>query len=173
MSTGIADTYTSACTRGPGGRRAGSALHMDGVSSACSRPISEKLGGESNSPVVVWLNKGLMAVWSPTRLAVGADHAKPLDRVVGIELDGFKGAVHPHLPSPRLDVLLKQAEGQRSHPQYIGQSEEDALGPQPRVPNEKKGRRVVHRYSDPPQAARFPSNGIPGSHFVSIHNLGG
>eukprot|EP00959_Pyramimonas_sp_CCMP1952_P160145 3349543-Pyramimonas_sp.AAC.1 len=29
-----------------------------------------------------------------------------------------------------------------------------------------KGRRVVHRYSDPPKASRFPSNGIPRRCFV-------
>eukprot|EP00976_Prorocentrum_cordatum_P059308 1175433-Prorocentrum_minimum.AAC.2 len=32
-----------------------------------ARASAKKLGGELNSPVVEWLIKGLMAVWSPTR----------------------------------------------------------------------------------------------------------
>eukprot|EP00959_Pyramimonas_sp_CCMP1952_P300973 6296960-Pyramimonas_sp.AAC.1 len=50
----------------------------------------------------------------------------------------------------------------------------DALGgPNSELLKQNEGRRVAHRYSDPPEASRSPSNGIPRRYFVSAHNLRG
>eukprot|EP00959_Pyramimonas_sp_CCMP1952_P024956 523724-Pyramimonas_sp.AAC.1 len=40
----------------------------------------KQLGGESNSPVAEWLNKGLMSVWSPNSPPLDACGLPPLEQ---------------------------------------------------------------------------------------------
>eukprot|EP00976_Prorocentrum_cordatum_P115997 1196097-Prorocentrum_minimum.AAC.6 len=74
----------------------------------------EYLGGESNSPVVEWLNKGLMAVWSPyLKLRLRRLPVVQPEVIARLQIDGQRAIRvglerHVHIKRQVLAVLQQQ-----------------------------------------------------------------